>query len=56
MTEKLQSADRVGIEISVPEDTAPMTIRVMRGDRLVHEFIEPEPSAQLAEPQAEAEQ
>lgn len=33
---------RTGIEISVDEDAPPMTIRVFRGGRLVHEFHEAE--------------
>ena len=34
---------RTGIDISVDEDAPPMTIRVFRGGRLIHEFHEPEP-------------
>ena len=43
---------RIEITVSVPEDTPPMSIRVMRGDRLVHAFDEPEVSAQPASLQA----
>ena len=34
---------RVEVVISVPEDTALLSVRLMRGGRLVHEFNEPEP-------------
>jgi len=38
----------VSVVISVPEETPPVSVRIMRGDRLIHEFVEPETSAQLA--------
>ena len=36
------SQERVEIVISIPEDSAPLSIRIMRGNRLVHLFEEPE--------------
>lgn len=46
--------ERVEIVMSVPRRSPPLSIRIMRGGRLVHVFDEPEPSAQPEDPQAEA--
>lgn len=51
MTAKPQSPAPVEITISVPEDTPLLSIRVMRGGRLLHQFDEPPPNS----PEADAD-